>query len=214
MWCPKCKNEYVRGITECADCHIPLVETLADAEEFYEKERQAAFNEEELEENVVTPETGGHVYVKKETAYEDMKSTATTFLCIGTLGIICLLLWGLGVIRLQMEGYMKILMFLVMGTLFVVFLIIGIRYQMRLKSVKEEAGSEKQLTEEIIRWFLDNYSADDIDAGIADTSVGEEQLYFQRYEVMERCISSRYPDLDHAYQDHMLEELYGRIFQD
>lgn len=213
MWCPKCKNEYVRGITECADCHIPLVETLADAEEFYEKERQAAFNEEELEEDVVTPKTGGHVYVKKETAYEDMKSTATTFLCIGTLGIICLLLWGFGVIRLQMEGYMKILMFLVMGTLFVVFLIIGIRYQMRLKSVKEEAGSEKQLTEEIIRWFLDTYSADDIDAGIADTSVGEEQLYFQRYEVMERCISSRYPDLDGAYQDHMLEELYGRIFQ-
>lgn len=213
MWCPKCKNEYVKGITECADCHIPLVETLADAEEFYEKKEQEASDEVEQEADTVTPAAGGHVYVKKETAYEDMKSTATTFLCIGTLGIICLLLWGFGVIRLQMEGYMKILMFLVMGTLFVVFLIIGIRYQMRLKSVKEEAGSEKQLTEEIIRWFLDTYSADDIDAGIDDTSVGEEQLYFQRYEVMERCISSRYPDLDGAYQDHMLEELYGRIFQ-
>ncbi len=26
MWCPECRNEYREGITECADCHIPLVE--------------------------------------------------------------------------------------------------------------------------------------------------------------------------------------------
>jgi len=25
-WCPRCKAEYVEGIVECADCHIPLVE--------------------------------------------------------------------------------------------------------------------------------------------------------------------------------------------
>jgi len=25
-WCPKCKSEYVEGITECAECHVPLVD--------------------------------------------------------------------------------------------------------------------------------------------------------------------------------------------
>ncbi len=28
MFCPKCEAEYIEGITECADCNIPLVEQL------------------------------------------------------------------------------------------------------------------------------------------------------------------------------------------
>ncbi|MCR5692101.1 MAG: hypothetical protein K6G62_07770 [Eubacterium sp.] len=33
-WCPKCKNEYVDGITECADCGIELVDELPEEESF------------------------------------------------------------------------------------------------------------------------------------------------------------------------------------
>ena len=28
MWCPKCKTEYIDGITKCADCGVDLVEEL------------------------------------------------------------------------------------------------------------------------------------------------------------------------------------------
>ncbi len=28
MFCPKCKAEYEKGILECADCHVALVEQL------------------------------------------------------------------------------------------------------------------------------------------------------------------------------------------
>lgn len=32
MWCPKCKNEYVAGITQCADCGVALVDSLEEYE--------------------------------------------------------------------------------------------------------------------------------------------------------------------------------------
>lgn len=33
MFCPMCRAEYRTGITECADCGIPLVDSLDDVEE-------------------------------------------------------------------------------------------------------------------------------------------------------------------------------------
>lgn len=46
-WCPNCKNEYVEGITVCADCGAELVESLENLEE---KTVQEAFSEDMPEE--------------------------------------------------------------------------------------------------------------------------------------------------------------------
>lgn len=32
-WCPKCRNEYKEGITECVDCQVPLVDELPNENE-------------------------------------------------------------------------------------------------------------------------------------------------------------------------------------
>src|SRR5918996_2539032 len=38
MYCPQCKSEYREGITACAECQSPLVESLAEDDEEFEEE--------------------------------------------------------------------------------------------------------------------------------------------------------------------------------
>lgn len=63
MFCPKCKAEYVRGITVCADCDVPLVDKLPEqgesAIETSKIDRKLKFQE-----FIITFNMGEIVYVK------------------------------------------------------------------------------------------------------------------------------------------------------
>lgn len=212
MWCPKCKQEYVDGVTICADCGTPLVDQVQEGS-FLTDENDYP---EMMPENCYTcgSGSGSHAYVKKDATYEDTKSTAFTFLLIGILGIIAIVLVGLDVIHLNMASYMKVLMYVVMGLLFFIFIIIGLIYQKRLKLLKAEIVEENSLTAEILEWFFANYSAADIDTEIGDSSKKEEQFYFSRYEIMMQLLTKKYPALEESYADHMVEEIYERLYNE
>ncbi len=69
------------------------------------------------------------VYVSKETKKEDMKSTAYAFLSVGILGLLLLALLWAGILTVQLAEYMKVMLTVVMGAMFLVFVVVGIRYQ-------------------------------------------------------------------------------------
>lgn len=207
MWCPKCKNEYVPGITQCADCGVALVDSLEE----YEAVEAEVFSAEAADETEVTPIQPSHAYVSKKSKTEDMKSTAYTFTIVGILGLILLVLFAVGVIPLHTANYMKIMICIVMGAMFVIFLVIGIRSFAQIKSYSDAATTEEQLLSEILAWFRDSYDKAVIDADI-DTTLQEEMLYFSRYEVMRRYITEKYPDVEDSLLDHIIETLYAEIF--
>lgn len=213
MWCPKCKNEYVAGITTCADCGIPLVEKLetsADSSGFLEESfsEQVSRTTGNPEEEKNTPPL--HAYVSKKAKAADLKSTAYTFTFVSVIGIVFLILFLFDVLPFETAFHMKVLTSVVMGILFFIFLIIGIRSFLEIKAITHAADEEEQLFTEITEWFSGRFTAEDMEG---ESEITEEtQRYFCRYEAMQQAISEKYPNLDEAFLDHIIETLYPELF--
>ena len=212
MWCPNCKNEYVPGITTCADCGIPLVDALEEAAGFTPDPGtadliSAGFAPDDLSGQTASPVTAAHAYVSQRTRAEDMKSTAYTF----TL----LVLFAAGILPFHPAIYSKIMICLVMGAMFSVFLLVGIHSFRQIKKITQAADEEEALYDEIMKWFPASHTAAEIDAArdpVSAEGSGEEMIYFARYEVLSRLITERYPSLEESFLDHVIETLYAELF--
>lgn len=212
MWCPICKNEYVKGITECADCGVPLVDSLPlDSSKPPADEQAFSAGVMPADSADDAPVSNAHAYVSKASKKEDMTSTAYTFTLIGVGGLILLLLLAVDVLPVHIPQTTKITMYFVMGVMFLIFLFIGIRSFRQIKSLADAAEQEDALFSEITRWFLESYHGEDIDRNV-DKTQEEELLYFARYDVMKRLILEKYPDLEESLLDHMIETLYAELF--
>ncbi len=220
MWCPNCKNEYVPGITTCADCGIPLVDALEEAAGFTPDPGtadliSAGFAPDDLSGQTASPVTAAHAYVSQRTRAEDMKSTAYTFTLIGGAGLILLVLFAAGILPFHPAIYSKIMICLVMGAMFSVFLLVGIHSFRQIKKITQAADEEEALYDEIMKWFPASHTAAEIDAArdpVSAEGSGEEMIYFARYEVLSRLITERYPSLEESFLDHVIETLYAELF--
>ena len=111
MWCPKCKAEYRDGITICADCGCPLVKDLpVEIDSTPAEDKAKILSQIDSHENLQSLSDGTKAYVEMETKYEDMKSTAYSFILVGAAGIILMLFMFVGIIPLQFAAYMKRIM--------------------------------------------------------------------------------------------------------
>ena len=153
------------------------------------------------------------VYVSKESKKEETKSTAYSFLLVSVFGFIALILFATAVLPVHVADYMKIMLCIVMGVMLLIFFVIGIVSLRQLKTLGTQAEKENDLSSEIISWFTSTYSAKDIDESM-DEEVFDQDLYFKRYEIMTRFLSKQYPDLEETFLDHLVEELYGKLFEE
>ena len=150
----------------------------------------------------------GLTYTKKSKKLEDAKSSSWLFIFFGAIGLLLILAVWLNIIPLGLETYMMILYTVVLGALFVGFILIGIYYTRKIKTLQRESGREERQTKEIIRYITETYPLDTLDHMISGDSLPMEQLYFERYEKIAVLIREKYDIQDEAYMDYLVEKIY------
>ena len=151
-----------------------------------------------------------HSYVSKKKKAADLKSTAYTFTVVGAGGLVFDLF---GVIRdLSTKGTLggNVMTPIVMGVMFLIFLIIGIRSFTDAKQTAAASVQEEQFFEKLTEDFRKNHSAKEIDS-MCDTA-DKDQIYFARYDVMQHILLEQAPDLEESFSDHIIETLYAEFF--
>lgn len=214
MWCPNCKNEYVEGIQKCTDCGADLVNSLPKESAYSAAQptspSKGSDENDHLSEDIGTVEP---LFVESAKKLEDVRSTAYTFSIVGGLGLISDILIFCGVFQFELSGYMRYVMCIVMGIMFLIFIGIGIRSFKQVKVISIMADEENRLTASITEQFLAQVTGDTIDAeaGICEENT-QEQLYFKRCDVMKNHLVCIAPDIYDSYSDYLTDCLYNQLF--
>ena len=232
-WCPNCKTEYQDGYTVCSDCGSTLVESLeqAAAEEAAEYIRNAAasfpddtgFETEEIQETqeetlpegkeLLHDKTHHGVYEGASDKAENFKSGAYTLLTAGIVGLVVVGLLACDLLPIHLTLFSKVATCLVMGTMFIAFIVMGASSYKSYRKHATQAVAESQLKEELVKYCQERLNRELIDqtASVLETE-SDETAYFKRSAAMKQLISENFLNLDEEYLDHFIDEMYGQIY--
>lgn len=155
------------------------------------------------------------VYQDKKTKAEDFKSSAYTLLLVGMIGIAALILMELGVLPFRLAGSGRFMTYGVMGTLFIIFIVMGISSLRSSKIYAQEAAEEKELTEKIKAWAKEHITADSIKERVwFEDGTPDEMKYFKYSEGIKAAVSQEFGSLNASYLEALCEELYAGLFEE
>jgi hypothetical protein len=149
------------------------------------------------------------MYVNPDTKVEDYRSTAWSFTIVGAVGLV----FNFGILPIAFSGLRNVMMTIVTGIIFLIFLIIGIRSFLSLRKLSAAAKTENSLEAEIREWFLGEHTESMKNFSAEETPDDtDEELYYPRYRKMSELILAKYPGLSEDFLDHVIEELYSELF--
>ncbi len=240
MYCPHCDMDFVDGVTVCSDCGRKLItreeyeiQLQKQADEASEKARLEAEKQILSEQEAAEPADESScirkdrdailrstisepsVYVSKAAAYEDNRSSAGAFFSVGGLVSIVMVLVYTKVITLP-SAFDSILTKGMLTVIGIGFIAIGVISLKKAGELKKQAGEESKRNEELIKWFVDNYTSEVIDTQALSEvgkDAGDEELALARLSYIQDQLITSHDITDKTYADSLSEEIYSVIFE-
>lgn len=172
------------------------------------------FSENELDDseddNIIN--TNGNLYDTTTEKYKDNLSSAITFFVCGFAGIVILILNNIGVFSfINTKGSSGILMNVVLGALFVGFIVIGYFSLKYSKKIKSESKKENDINTQVTSWLNENVLKNDIESSY-DTDIPEEMKYFSRSEYLHKKIKANFPNINDNVIDTITDNYIEQLF--
>lgn len=173
------------------------------------------FSENELgdsEDNSSEASQKGSIYESSADKYSDNLSSAITFLICGIAGLVIMVLNNLHIIKLySTSGASAVLTNVVLGCLFIIFLIIGIRSLKYSKDIKSLVARENEESEKIINWLQENITEEMIEESY-DNEIPEEMKYFSRSEYLKKAIRAEFSEIDDSVLEVVSDKYIEQLF--
>ena len=137
----------------------------------------------------------------------ETKSSAWTFLLVGSRGFLIITLALIGFIKLPFS----IFSLAIMEIMFFIFLIVaGLSFKKAI-SMLDDISKESTLEEKISDWAKENLTPESLTVDL-DENTTNEMKYFMVTELMRERMMLAFPELDDAYAEELAEHYYNELF--
>ena len=137
----------------------------------------------------------------------ETKSSAWTFLLVGSGGFLIITLALIGFIKLPFS----IFSLAIMEIMFFIFLIVaGLSFKKAI-SMLDDISKESTLEEKISNWAKENLTPESLTVDL-DENTTNEMKYFMVTELMRERMMLAFPELDDAYAEELAEHYYNELF--
>lgn len=155
-------------------------------------------------------------YENKKDKYSENKSASYILTIAGAIGAIILILNGFNVIHLPLNGFSEILLNVVMGLLFFIFLLTGIKGFMKLKKISVEVDEEKENTDKLLEYLK---AENDKGSFKVEVGEGEEEMSVEEASLLksDKAVSmamEQFPDFKENFCFYVVDRYYSEIFDE
>lgn len=161
----------------------------------------------DLENNNILGPSDSPSYVSKEDKYLELKSSGYSFLVVSIIGIILLVLNIIKVISI----FYGIFSYIILGAVFVLFLIIGITTLKNASQISLEIDAENAQTRAINNWLYENIGKCNLNKILDRESFEHDEAYYLKLmEKIKELVKKNFKGLDDNYIESIIEEYYDK----